>query len=157
MPEKFKPIIKDIPDPDLDVVLLVMRIKEGMERLSSLLVGKSAEIVRLALSLMGRQYFLITNRRLGEELSGLSLESEALIDSPDAKSPEKRARRKIVADKINIILQKQIELEKEHGDLREYEAIIKKASFEQLSDAESLIQPLVKELNLIANPPLENN
>ena len=104
-PENFKPIIKKTPDSNIDIILLMMRLKQGMKRFSNHLNGKDPKVIKIAMALMDQQYFTITNKILNEELSRLTSELETLINSPDASSPQKKAQRKVVAEKINIILE----------------------------------------------------
>ncbi len=75
-----------------------------------------------------------------------------MIDSPGANTPETKARRKIVAEKINKVLDKQRELENNVPDIRNSEYIVHFASEDQILKARSLVQPINAELEFIVNP-----
>lgn len=154
-PKPFKLPRVEITSP-ADIALLLLRIKEGAKKMQTRWGGEDPKIVRIAMALMDKKYFYTLSNEFTEELNKLNGEAEALIDSPNANTPEVRARRKIVADQINIILDQQIQLPKTIN-ISNVEGIIRGASSGDLDKANLLVEPLVSDLELIANPPAELN
>ncbi len=134
-----------------DVMLLMSRLAEGSRRMTKILGGADPEISTIALAQINLKQFYFLNRRLNEELAKLTSESETLIDSPNANSPEIKAKRKVLADKINAILDEQKRLEDELN-IQDSETAVNTASKDQLTEANSLVQPILREMELIANP-----
>jgi len=154
--KQFKIPVVEIAS-EIDMALLVSRIKEGTRRITKQLGEEDPKIARIAIALVNLKYFNVLNNKLNEEFSRLTSESEVLIDLPDANTPEIKAQRKVVADKINKILEKQRELE--HGiiDIKNSKTAVNLASKDQLAKANLLVQSIISEQELIYNPMLELN
>ena len=157
-PQNIKPIIKDSPQPVVDAVLFIKRWKDSLGRfIKDHPDSKDFEVVSIVMALFSKQHFISTNEMLNTELAKLTSESESLIGSPDANTPEVKARRKVLADQIDILLQQQIKLQKEGANLEHLEAVIRSAPADKLARAKALIEPVIKELELINNPPVVQN
>ena len=140
----------------LDVGFLMLRIREACKNLQTRFSKENPDVVLIAIAILNRQYFNDTNNELNGELARLASDSESLINLPNANTPEIKAQRKVVADKINNILEKQAEFEKEMG-IKDTETIIAGASSDQLSQANLLVEKIVSDLDWIGNPKVESN
>ena len=93
------------------------------------------------------------NREVGNQIDVLTAESEALIDMPNSDSPEIKAKRKVVADNINYLLEMQEEINAQMMDIELAEMMIRNASEADVEKAEGLVREMIKDAHSVSRSP----
>lgn len=141
-----------VKSPD-ELKIVLDNIRLSMERMQNRIDEQEPEIKKLIIALMSTGQWKDANRALNHQIDILSTESEALIDLPDANSPEIKVRRKIVADKINELLDVQQQINSQIKSVEAAEADINSASGEDLRSAQEVVDEIFKNAHSVSQSP----
>ena len=136
-----------------ELKIVLDNIRLSMEMMQDLMDEQEPEIKKLVIALMSTAQWKDASRALNDQIDILSTESEKLIDLPDANSPEIKARRKTVADKINELLDIQQQINSQIRSVKDAEADIDSASEEDLRSAQEVVARIFKGAHSVALPP----
>lgn len=133
-------------DPKLTVVaseaeaqLVMANIKANFEKLQAIIAEQEPHIQSLIKAIATTQQLKHANDTINKRIEALMAESEQLIDSPEANSPEVLARRKVIKDEMNSLLDAQDEMRGVMMEVEAAEIMIHNTPPEDLARAEEVL------------------
>ena len=128
----------EVPD-EITATLALDNIRNLFEKIDEKAAGKSPAIIELAQALVHTEKMKRLGVEIQAEFSRLTDESEKLIDSPKADTPEVLEMRQVLKMKMNELLEVSLQITKENEGLLALESLISASSDEEVAEAREFL------------------
>jgi hypothetical protein len=142
---------------EITASLALDNIRRLGEKLDEKAEEKDPAILKLAQALIHTEKMKKLGVEIQDEFSRLTDESEKLIDSPEADTPEVLARRSKLKTQMNELLEVSLQITKENEDLFALEDLISTSSVEDVAEAREFLNECQQLVEININPKLGSN
>jgi len=139
--DAFEPIKSTITS-EVEAQLVIANLKAAVEKMKKALSEEDEQTRALVVAIVSTQQLRDTNRTIDDRINALMAESEQLIESPDANTPEVLAQRQELKEETNKLLDTQMQMKPHFMEMEAAEIVIQTARPEARDRAEKVVEEL---------------